>query len=383
MRLFSRMTNNYANRMNVLMAGVGRETKGGMWSVVEGYLTSTEYAKSVNLTYIPMTAAPNSTSIAKIFRAGIGYARFVLDLTLSHPELVHLHVSENGSVYRKNLLAKTAKVFNCKVLLHFHGGSFREFYCCGSERDRKVADELLNMADCVVTIGQFYRDFLISIGVAPGKLCVIYNGVSIPAMESLSTCRHDEIVYLGAITPEKGLMDLLNAIEFLPEKILGRYSFSLYGPISTLKIEEEITKRQLSDIVRYGGFLDANAKNDVMRNAAFAILPSHFEVLPMFILEAMSYGTPVLATDVGAVSEVISDRVDGFLCEADAPSELSQAIAFICSLDETYRKIVGQRARKKIKTGFSVEKHVNEIIKQYRMLIASNYEKSLAGNSHA
>jgi glycosyltransferase involved in cell wall biosynthesis len=115
----------------------------------------------------------------------------------------------------------------------------------------------------------------------------------------------------------------------------------------------------LSSTVLFLGF-----KEDVRPFLAAAdifVLPSRTEGLPFSLLEAMSSGLACVATDVGAVGEVISDGVDGLIVPPESPMALAEAIRrLLC--DAELRSAIGKHARARIQSDFDQRKSLAAMV---------------------
>lgn len=125
-------------------------------------------------------------------------------------------------------------------------------------------------------------------------------------------------VYLGRITPEKGLIDLMRAAEILDASgidatiaVLGRAS-GRDGPAYEARCKE-IAERLRTVRVEFRGWVPDEEVWDLLRRAACLVLPSHDESFSMAVAESMALGTPAVAYAAGAVPERIDHGVNGSL----------------------------------------------------------------------
>jgi glycosyltransferase involved in cell wall biosynthesis len=81
------------------------------------------------------------------------------------------------------------------------------------------------------------------------------------------------------------------------------------------------------DAVRFAGFLDQDGVADTLRQADALVLPSFAEGVPVVLMEAMASGKPVIATQVGGVSELVEDGVSGHVVPPGDAASLAEAIA--------------------------------------------------------
>lgn len=356
------------------MVGVSEKTKRGMWAVVENYFKSNTFQEHVDLTYIPTATVFESSKIEKITYFLSAYRRISQIIKCEKPNIVHLHVSEKGSVYRKKMIAVKANRAGAKVVLHMHGGSFFKFYKEGNDRDRRITQQLLLLSDVILVLGEAYKEQLCEIGAPCEKIVIVPNGVDVSESNPYEKTSN-EIIYMGGITQEKGILDLLDAVKTISDSFPEDASVWLYGPLSSLDINEEISIRGLGDKVFYGGVVSGSKKSDVLSRAGYSILPSHFEVLPMAVLETMAQGIPTLSTKVGMVEDIIKDGLNGFLCLPNNVDNLTNSITSLLSLSDARRKSVSQCAYETVAAHFSTEVHIDRILAVYDELLSSKSDK--------
>jgi glycosyltransferase involved in cell wall biosynthesis len=140
------------------------------------------------------------------------------------------------------------------------------------------------------------------------------------------------ILYLGHMTKSKGMYRALDVARLLSSR-LKEVVFKFYGEFHNdfdhIYFEQYVKKFQLENVVNYNGFCSEEMKCEVFGSADIFILTSHSEAFPLVILEAMSYGLPIVATNTGAVSEILSGYgrlVENSLNSADFSSVFTNQI---------------------------------------------------------
>ena len=104
-----------------------------------------------------------------------------------------------------------------------------------------------------------------------------------------------------------------------------------------------------------------------MGGSDFLISSSSSESFPNVVAEAMSVATPCIATNTGAASEIIGDT--GIVVPCKNISELSNAILKIVKLDNNTLKLIGEKARERIRENFSLDKTLYEYERLYKHII--------------
>jgi glycosyltransferase involved in cell wall biosynthesis len=174
-----------------------------------------------------------------------------------------------------------------------------------------------------------------------------------------------QLLFLSNYFPEKGLMTLLEAIRILKEKSLG-IKLNAYGSVQSkdeeVRCRKFVEEHDLTKYVSINGPVFDKEKYKVFENADIFIFPSYFreECVPVTILEAMNAKLPVIATNIGAIPEMIEDGKDGILVDPMKPARLAQKIDILIK-DESLRKELGQNAYRRFKKTFSYSVFENEM----------------------
>lgn len=345
------------------MAGVDKSTGGGMWTVAENYITNAAFNRSVQLKYIP-TSITGSIPERLLFTAK-AYLHILAALLREKYDIVHIHMAEKGSVYRKAIVLCFAKFFRCKVVLHMHGAEFEDWYRRSGNLNQYLVRKIINKADKVIILGRYWETFMKSLLTdSSRKLAVVYNAVDVPA-QRLYNPDAKILLFLGVAGQRKGILDLLTALKdadpYLDDKII----LWICGP-DKINITDRIRHMGLCHRAVYKGWINTEEKADVFRSASVNILPSYNEGLPMSILETMAYGIPNIATGIAAIPEAVTEE-NGILIQAGNTKSLRNAILSL-SVDREKRIHKSINAYETIKKHFSLDKHFAQILQIYSEL---------------
>jgi len=301
--------------------------RGGIGAVIDVYSTFFE-----KFNFVPSYHSYDS-NIAKILYFFGQF--FVLTKTLivnRDIRIVHIHGSHGGSFYRKFvafLIAK--KLFRKKIVYHIHSGTFNSFYLSSKGLQKKWIRKLVNGADAVICLAPVWADFLRE-NFQPKKIYIVNNVVTEPAVKALQGASLSSpvmnLLFLGKVGDNKGIFDLLEVIKQQKEFLNGKIRLFIGGDGEIDKLKAFITGNELSGMVEYAGWVDKEKKNLLFLDTHLYILPSYNEGLPGSILEAMSYGLPVIATPVGGIPEVVKDRVNGRLIQPGSLAGIEESLRF-------------------------------------------------------
>jgi glycosyltransferase involved in cell wall biosynthesis len=196
-----------------------------------------------------------------------------------------------------------------------------------------IERRFIAMADRIVCVADAQKSFLTGLGIEEDRIVVIHNSfheggtesASVDLYEEFSIDRKDRIILsAGRLSPEKGHRW---AILAMPE-VLRRFpdtTLVILGEGQELGRLEALCRRSgIEGKVRFPGFRKGIVS--YLRGADLLVNPSLSEGLPNIILEAVSAGTPVVATAVGGVPEMVADGETGYLCSPKDASSLAAAI---------------------------------------------------------
>lgn len=138
--------------------------------------------------------------------------------------------------------------------------------------------------------------------------------------------RGNLVGYIGRFNEEKGVLNFVKAI---PEVLKERSEIEfLMGGDGTLRdgIEKYLDENDSKSKVKFAGWIPHDKLPKYLNELKLVVLPSYTEGLPNVMLEAMACGTPVLATPIGAIPDVIKDGRTGFIMENNSPECIAKNV---------------------------------------------------------
>jgi len=334
---------------------------GGISSVIKGYL-STELPKRHNI--ILIASHKDGTKFIKLIQAITGLIKTFFYLITKKIDIVHIHTGDIVSCKRKYIYFKLVRLFNPKIIFHFHGASFLDQYLDAPKILQERIKYLFEETDLVICLSNSWKDSILSI--APrSTVRVLPNAVTIPEVSYPNKEKRDglQISFLGLIGERKGVFDLLKVIrKFIDKKY--NISLNIGGNGEIERLNFMINNLGLSEYVKYLGWINEKEKDTLLRKTDIFVLPSYGEGLPMSILEAMSYSIPVVSTPVGGIPELISDGETGFLIE---PGDIDALYTKLKQLivDDKLRLMLGEKGREVIAQKHNIKKISKQIDQIY------------------
>jgi len=222
--------------------------------------------------------------------------------------------------------AVLGKLLNVPVVIQTIGTDINVY--TGFYFRRKAILWSLNYCDHIISVSKAMKQRLVDHGIDEGKIQVNYNGIDRTLFFYDESSKKKDgkkiLLFVGNLKKEKGVFELLEAIrsvKFPDVKVIIIGD----GPIRS-DIEDFVKKAGIDDKV---SLLGAKLHNEVatwMKISDLLCLPSYNEGLPNVILEALSCGTPVVATNVGGIPEVLASEDYGYMVPPQNIKELSDKI---------------------------------------------------------
>jgi glycosyltransferase involved in cell wall biosynthesis/GT2 family glycosyltransferase len=186
-----------------------------------------------------------------------------------------------------------------------------------------------------------------------------------------------KLLFVGRLEERKGadallsiLPDLLGAHPALVAEIVGEDGIPVGDRTLRRRFEDDNADRP--EVLARTRFHGAVARAEVLAHYAAAdifVAPSKYESFGLIFIEAMCFGKPVVAYDVGGAAELIEDGVNGLLAEAGTPHHLAECIARLVE-DPELRQQIGRRARATYEAAYTTERMLDRLEAYYRAVLA-------------
>lgn len=329
------------------------------------------------------------SAVKRILGMGDVVSRFKRILADFRPDVVHLN---NIHSYISPVVGALAKKAGCRVVWTLHdykllcpayaclrGGEPCEL--CYSDKSQVLKHRCMKgslaasalayieakkwnrgtlerFTDAFVCPSAFMRDKMLMGGFNADKLKVVCNFIDPVKIDRLSsldcTQKADYYVYVGRLSPEKGVETLLKAASSLPYKL----KVAGGGPLA-----EEMKDKYAGANVQFLGHIDAEAVSELLAHARCVVTPSEcYENNPLSVIESLCAGTPVVGARIGGIPELVKPE-NGLTYTPKSVKELSACICKVMeSADYDYASIA--RASRK---AFSAEVHMSLLEKVYNL----------------
>jgi glycosyltransferase involved in cell wall biosynthesis len=184
------------------------------------------------------------------------------------------------------------------------------------------------------------------------------------------------VCFVGDLSKRKGAEDLVrSAPAVLARNPNAQFMIAGRDAENAAAIRERITQEGLEDSIHLLGFRD-DAKNIMAASDVF-VLPTLSDPLPLVVQEAMSVGTPVVATLSGGCSDMVVDGETGYLVPVMDPEALADAIVSLMDSPES-RTQMGEKGRQRFATQFRQQKYVDEITNVFTTLSDTDHSETVS-----
>jgi glycosyltransferase involved in cell wall biosynthesis len=207
---------------------------------------------------------------------------------------------------------------------------------------------------------RFLHDVMVRADVFPDRMRVVPHFVE--AGGPINPGRGGPVVFAGRLSSEKGVDTLVRATPLLPEGSTVTIAGDGPARADLERLADEVAPGRIS-------FVGRLPKTELLRLVAGATamaVPSRwYENQPMTVLEALTAATPVIASDMGGLPELVRDGVDGRLVPPDDPTALAQALTDLL-VDPSLAAEYGRAGRDRMLTDFALDEHLRRLESAYR-----------------
>lgn len=248
-------------------------------------------------------------------------------------KILHLHTAADGSFWRKSMLVSLGKLFQRKVILHVHASRFKDFFNDASNSKKEKILSTIKNVDVLIVLSESWKFWFEGIGVPKSKIVVLHNITPYPTL--IDDARVDDkkmhLLFMGELGQRKGVFDVIRALTKHHKEVEGNLEFRIGGNRHEKELVQAISDGNLYDIVKFEGWVGGEKKLRLLNWADVFILPSYNEGLPISILEAMSYGHPIISSPVGGIPEIVKNNENGILVNPGDDEQIFKAIEYYMS----------------------------------------------------
>ena len=343
----------------------GKQFVGGVASIINKYMEHTDDfvrfgvkpsiidLSEYNVWFPHMRKVSN---FLNMFRQSNG----VINKIKKNPNVdIHIHSSMKWTLAKDLfLISRVQKILKGKIILTIHHAVPSNFFY-GRLGEKIGIWVIRNYVDKLIVLSEATKTYFTESGIEPGNIMTLYTFHDIADHEIVLTDKSG-LVFMGTISRWKGVFELVEAIK------LSKYTdfvIHICGTFPNKQTEEEFRNiiSGLESRVILHGYVTGGEKNRILDSAAILVLPSRAEGMPVSIMEGMACGCAIVATSVGAIPEVITEK-NGILIESEPLNVECLAEAINLLLENKDTLVNMQKENMYYSKEFTVEKHIEQLI---------------------
>lgn len=290
-------------RIRLTMLGPSPEHPGGITKVVESWRKG-GLAQLVELREIH-TSRWDDPRERQAAQAAIALAQLLLLLIRRESDVVFLHVSTGGSLFRKFAAAGLARLFKVPYVVQIHSGEYED-WVTRSFSARWISRLLFSHSAAVIVVAERWIELARRLGAS--KVRALPNALSLDEREAFAAAAANAatrsiptLLYYGRWSPVKGPDRIAAALANISE---NDYKIRLFGNGDRKWMEEAFAVLPPGHVT-IGGWIGLSGKANELASATALIVPSRSEGFGQVLIEARAVGTPVVASAVGGVEEIL------------------------------------------------------------------------------
>ena len=330
---------------------------GGMFKVAD-YLISAQHQfnEADAATLRPLDTRGPGSAAASLLYLALALLRILAGRIGGRLAGVHVNMAERMSLLRKGSVVATSWLLRVPVIIHLHC-EMRTFYRRLPAPAQRLTRWMFSRAAGVIVIGAAGRRFVAEeLGVPEERIDVVENGVpgpeTAPVRPDPAVDAVPHVLFVGRMCDPKGVADLLQgAARAHAAGTALHLTFAGGGEVE--RYAKMASELGIGPVTRFAGWCDEEAVRRLLCEASVLVLPSHDEVLPLVVLEALAHGVPVICTPVGELPNLFQDGVQVRFVPVRDPEALGAALQATLADAELLRTL-GANGRRMYEERFSM-----------------------------
>ncbi|MEM5016266.1 glycosyltransferase family 4 protein [Metabacillus indicus] len=226
---------------------------------------------------------------------------------------------------------------NKKVIIHYHGGYYKELYNKMSGFQKRINKILLSKINIMIALGESLRNLFVDvIDISKVKVCenyvedssLIEDNLYDKKVASVREKVNLEVLYLSNFIKTKGYMDVLEAAKhFKNEKILFHFAGTFFSKQDEDEFLKFVEQNELQNVVNYHGVVRGEQKKSILMTSDVFVLPTYYpnEGQPISIIEAMGNGLTIITTNHAGIPDIVNSN-NGYIIKSKSPEEIVDSL---------------------------------------------------------
>ncbi|MBD3244587.1 MAG: glycosyltransferase [Candidatus Moranbacteria bacterium] len=265
---------------------------------------------------------------------------------------------------------KKKKYFQCALNKCVQNSYSRSFLAMIERYYNRYFRDYAKNVDLFIAPSNFMKKKTAEFGISFKKIIVMPNYIDFKKQFDYKTTKTKKnndkyALYFGRLAKEKGVDTLIKAFALIKDKTF-KLKIVGSGPEET-NLKNLTKSLKLNNKIQFLGFQQKKQLTPLIKNASFSIYPSlWYENSPLTIYESLYFNTPVIASNIGGITELIEENVNGYLFEKGQAKDLAQKID---SLTPESLSRLSQNSQKSIIKKLDFSNYYRNLIKTYQSLL--------------
>lgn len=333
-------------------------------------IMSSQLSEQSTLSHFQIGSEGRKQSVReKLVRLLFDPIRLWREILRKNVDLVHINSSLDRKAYWRDIVfLLVTKFAGVESIFQLHGGQAPVDFCYGSKFLSRILGRIFSRADYFVVLTnkelENYSELITN-----GKIFQIPNCIDQRDAKELPVRTFSEaeinFAYIGRLVATKGIYEIADALRLAKNSGTPNFRFSVAGdgPDKESWLNY-LTDCGLENELNYCGSVSGEEKNAFWSSADVLLLPSYAEGLPYSVLEALAFGVPVIATDVGGIPDAVEHGVQGLIVKPRSSVSLAEAIGEIAR-DSNRLQTMSEACRCKAEEFYSIDNLVNSFAPFY------------------
>lgn len=303
----------------------------------------------------------------KLWRLFTTLCRIIWYLISYRPHLIYYPPAgpTKNAIYRDMILLLPMRLFQKKLVFHFHAGGLSEMYPYLPALVQPVFRFVYYHAAHAICFSQ--KGEKDPRALKTKNIHIIPSGVE--DMKITVPIQQKEgftVLFAGLCSESKGIIDFITVIRKC-NKVNPAIKGRIIGKIFSDKEEQIITEACGEGIVRYDGVQTGSSKKEIFASSSVFLFPTHFESesFPTVILEAFSASLPVVSTHWRGIPDQVTHEVNGFLWNVNDTDSMASSILQLAADTNLYKQL-SSNARHNFETKYTMSTFENSIVSFFK-----------------
>jgi len=302
-----------------------------------------------------------ATNVVLALRHAVKFAAL---LRRHQPDLVHLSLSQGPPGFlRDATFLMAARVTRTPVMVHAHGADFGGFYRRSPSGLRPFMRAALAPVEDIVVLTESQERQFDGWAPASARVSVIPNGV-VDEWRDGTPPRSGRVgatvLYLGTLMPQKGFLDVLEAVPHVLARVPGtRFIFAgepVWERATVQVVKAHLAHPSVWRSVRFVGAVGPGQRHELLEEADLLVFPPRWqEGQGLVAIEAMSAALPLVVTASGGLAETVRNGVEGLAVPRCNPNAIADGVVRLLG-DPDLRARLGAAGRARFEAEYTIEK---------------------------